>query len=147
MVTRKSTGGSAPKSTARRARSTRESVTDAPTLTGPSLNSAVQVLGREQTRSELATAAVVGVAAVLIEAELLPGILLGVAAMMVPKIFPGLTDFARPLVKSTIGLGYKAMAKAQRLVAEATDHAQDMLAEIKAEAGRRPSAEKRSAAE
>ncbi|MDQ2763549.1 MAG: hypothetical protein M3Y22_08710 [Pseudomonadota bacterium] len=87
----------------------------------------------EQTRSELATAAVVGVAAVIIEAELLPGILLGVAAMMIPKLFPGVSDLARPMIKSTVGLAYKAMAKTQELIAEASDHAQDLLAEVKAD--------------
>lgn len=101
------------------------------------VSSAVQVLNHERTRSELATAAVVGVAALLIEIELLPGILLGVGAMMIPKLFPGVTDMVRPLMKSTIALGYKAMAKTQQLVAEASDHAQDMLAEIRAEAGRK----------
>ena len=105
-----------------------------------SVNSAVQVLSHEQTRSELVTAAVIGAAAVLIEIELLPGILLGVAAMMVPKLFPGVTNFARPLMKSTIGLGYRAMAKTQQLVAEASDHAQDMLAEIRVESERSASA-------
>ena len=105
-----------------------------------SVGSAVQVLSHEQTRSELVTAAVIGAAAVLIEIELLPGILLGVAAMMIPKLFPGVTNFARPLMKSTIGLGYRAMAKTQQLVAEASDHAQDMLAEIRVESERGGSA-------
>ena len=104
------------------------------------LSSVVQVLNHEQTRSELATAAVIGAAALLIEIELLPGILLGVAAMMIPKLFPGVTNFARPLMKSTIGLGYRAMAKTQQLVAEASDHAQDMLAEIRVESERSASA-------
>ena len=147
MVTRKSTSSVEGKKAVRRAKPVSESAVDASTLTGPSVNSAVEVLGREQTRSELATAAVVGVAAVLIEAELLPGILLGVAAMMLPKIFPGLSGLVRPVVKSTIGLGYKAMAKTQQVIAEATDHVQDMLAEIKTEGSRRSSAAKGAAAE
>jgi hypothetical protein len=96
----------------------------------------VQVLKQEKTRSELATAAVVGAAAVLIEVELLPGILLGVGAMMLAKLFPGVTDQVRPLIKTTIGMGYKAMGKAQAMIAEASDHAHDMLAEIKAEAAK-----------
>jgi uncharacterized protein YukE len=46
------------------------------------------------------------------------------------------------MLKSTIGMGYKAMGKTQELIAEASDHAQDMLAEIKAEAAKtlRPAA-------
>jgi hypothetical protein len=100
------------------------------------LESAVEVLKQEKTRSELATAAVVGAAALLIEVELLPGILLGVGAMMLAKLFPGVTDQVRPLIKTTIGMGYKAMGKAQEMIAEASDHAQDMLAEIRAEAAK-----------
>ena len=88
----------------------------------------------------MVTAAVIGAAALLIEIELLPGILIGVGALMLPKLFPGVTDFARPLIKTTIGLGYKAMSKTQQLVAEASDNAQDMLAEIRAETGRRGAA-------
>jgi hypothetical protein len=136
MATRKvvdKTNSGTPK-TSRKARGPRVSRTkDNSKL---DLASAVDVLNQEQTRSELATAAVVGAVAVLIEAELLPGILLGVGAMMVAKLFPGITDHIRPLLKSTIGLGYKAMGKTQELIAEASDHAQDMLAEIKAEAGK-----------
>ena len=100
------------------------------------LASAINVLNQEQTRTELATAAVVGAVAALVKAELLPGILIGVSAMMVAKLFPGITDEIRPLLKSTLGMGYKAMGNTQKLIAEASDRAQDMLAEIKAEAGK-----------
>jgi hypothetical protein len=79
---------------------------------------------------------VVGAIAALVKAELLPGILLGVGAMMVAKLFPGITDQIQPLLKSTLGMGYKAMGKTQKLIAEASDRAQDILAEIKAEAGK-----------
>jgi hypothetical protein len=33
-------------------------------------------------------------------------------------------------------MGYKAMGKTQQLIAEASDRAQDIMAEIKAEAGK-----------
>jgi hypothetical protein len=55
---------------------------------------------------------------------------------MLAKMFPGITGQIRPLVKSTIGLGYKAMGKTQELIAEASEHAQDMLAEIRADSGK-----------
>ena len=144
MTTRKSVARAKQNSGTRRARATKGNGSAMP-AGGPEFNSPAEVLNQEETRSELTAAAVVGVAAVLVEAELLPGILLGVAAMMLPKIFPGITDFARPLVKSSIGLGYKAMVKTQQLVAEASDHAQDMLAEIRSEARRAPALEARRA--
>jgi hypothetical protein len=141
MATRKvadKTNGGTPKAT-RKVRGPRISPTKASPPKANSkldLASAVDMLSHEQTRSELATAAVVGAVAVLVEAELLPGILLGVGAIMLAKLFPGITGQIRPLVKSTIGLGYKAMGKTQELMAEASEHAQDMLAEIKADAGK-----------
>jgi hypothetical protein len=137
------TNGSTPPKTPRKARKTpasRASASHAKHAPQSELHSdlasAVQVLKQEKTRSELAAAAVVGAAAVLIEVELLPGILLGVGAMMLAKLFPGVTDQVRPLIKTTIGMGYKAMGKAQEMIAEASDHAHDMLAEIKAEAAK-----------
>jgi len=99
-----------------------------------SLESARDILCEERTRTELATAAVVGIAAAIIEIELLPGILLGMAAMLVPKLFPNLPQVGLPLLKSGIGLGFQAMDKAQRLIADASDRAQDILAEVKADA-------------
>jgi hypothetical protein len=138
MATKKvvdKTNGSTPKTT-RKARGSQANGTHTNTESKLNLASAAEVLNQEQTRSELATAAVVGAVALLIEAELLPGILLGVGAMMVAKLFPGVTDHIRPLLKTTIGMGYKAMGKAKELIAEASDHAQDIVAEIKAEAAK-----------
>lgn len=147
MVTKKSTKRAVVSPTAP-TRRRRASIESHSTVTPKSVvTSAVEVLGQERTRTELATAAVVGLAAVIVEIELLPGILLGVAAMMIPKLFPGLPELGRPLIKSTIGLGYKAMAQAQQLVAEASDRAQDMLAEIKADTARAADAKARAKAE
>lgn len=141
MATRKSVhkaNGSAPKA-ARKATGTRANRTKGNSKLD--LAAAINVLNEEQTRSELATAAVVATVAAVVKAELLPGILLGVGAMMVAKLFPGIADQIRPLLKSTIGMGYKAAGKTQSMIAEASDHAQDMLAEIRAEAAKalRPS--------
>jgi hypothetical protein len=130
------TNGSTPPRKARKTPASRAGANHVKSSPKSDLESAVEVLKQEKTRSELATAAVVGAAALLIEVELLPGILLGVGAMMLAKLFPGVTDQVRPLIKTTIGMGYKAMGKAQEMIAEASDHAQDMLAEIRAEAAK-----------
>jgi hypothetical protein len=138
MATRKVTGktnGSTPK-TMRKVRVSRANGIHTKKDAKLDLASAAEVLNHEQTRSELTTAAVVGAVALLIKAELLPGFLLGVGAMMLGKLFPGATDHIRPLLKTTIGMGYKAMGKTQQLIAEASDRAQDIMAEIKAEAGK-----------
>jgi hypothetical protein len=76
-----------------------------------------------------ATIAVVGVGVALISAELLPGMLIGVAAAFLPGIGPKL----RPLMKSTIRAGYSAYKKTKEMVAEASEQMQDVMAEARHE--------------
>jgi hypothetical protein len=76
-----------------------------------------------------ATIAVVGVGVALISAELLPGMLIGVAA----AFLPGIGKNMRPFVKNTVKAGYTAVRKTREMVAEASEQVQDMLAEAKAE--------------
>src|SRR3954470_24207107 len=54
--------------------------------------------------TKVATIAVVGVGVALISAELIPGMLTGVAAAMVPAIGPKV----RPLLKSPVKAGFSA---------------------------------------
>ncbi len=80
------------------------------------------------------TVAAVGVAAALIEVELIPGMLLGVAAMLVPGLLPKIGNGLRPLLKSAVRAGYNVTNKARETVAEAGEQYQDIVAEVKAEA-------------
>jgi hypothetical protein len=79
--------------------------------------------------AKAATIAVVGVGVALISAELLPGMLIGVAA----AFLPGIGKNMRPFVKNTVKAGYTAVRKTREMVAEASEQVQDMLAEAKAE--------------
>ena len=79
------------------------------------------------------TVAAVGVAAALIEVELIPGMLLGVAAMLVPNLLPRIGNGLRPLIKGTIRAGYSVAERAKETVAEAGEQFQDIVAEVKAE--------------
>jgi hypothetical protein len=79
--------------------------------------------------AKAATIAVVGVGVALISAELLPGMLIGVAAAFLPGIGPKM----RPFLKSTVKAGYSAVRKTREMMAEASEQVQDMLAEAKAE--------------
>jgi hypothetical protein len=88
--------------------------------------------GEVKTDDMVATAAtvvVVGVGAALLSAELLPGMILGVAAMMLP----GVGKHMRPMLKSTVKAGYSAMRKTREMMAEASEQVQDMLAEARSE--------------
>jgi hypothetical protein len=82
---------------------------------------------------QLGMAALAGVAVAAIEAELLPGLLIGVGAMLAPKLVPGVGKVMRPLGKILIRIGYEVAEKAQEIVAEASEQVQDLVAEIKTE--------------
>jgi hypothetical protein len=82
---------------------------------------------------QIATAALVGLGVAALEIELLPGLLLGVGAMLLPKLVPGLSGVMRPLTKSVVRLGYGVVTTAQGMVAEAGEQVQDIIAEVESE--------------
>jgi len=79
--------------------------------------------------AKAATIAVVGVGVALISTELIPGMLIGVAAALLPGIGPKM----RPFLKSTVKAGYSAVRKTREMISEAGEQMQDMIAEAKAE--------------
>lgn len=80
------------------------------------------------------TAAVaVGVAAAMLEAELLPGIAIGAAAIMVGKMFPRIARAFRPVAKTVVRTGVSVADKGREMVAETGGQMQDMVAEVRAE--------------
>jgi hypothetical protein len=79
--------------------------------------------------SKAATIAVVGVAAAIISAELIPGMIIGVAAAFLPGLGPKM----KPFFKSTVKASYTAARKTREMFAEAGEQIQDMVAEAKAE--------------
>lgn len=90
--------------------------------------------GRSGLTTGLATAAVVGVGAALIEVEWIPGLLLGVAAMVAPGLVPKIGRGVRPFVHSAIKNGYAAGRKTREWMAEAGEQVSDMVAEVRASA-------------
>jgi hypothetical protein len=83
--------------------------------------------------SKLAIAGVIGVGAALIEASLIPGIIIGAAAVIAPKLVPQIGSRLRPLFKSTIRGAYKLTEKTREAFAEAQEQVQDMMAEARHE--------------
>jgi hypothetical protein len=81
----------------------------------------------------VATVAVVGVAAAAFEAALLPGIVLGVAAVAVPKYLPKIGGALNPLFRSTVRGAYKISQKTKEMMAEAQEQVHDIVAEVHAE--------------
>jgi hypothetical protein len=81
----------------------------------------------------VATVVVVAAGAALFEAALLPGLVLGVAAMAAPKYLPKLAGALNPLFKSTVRGTYKFAQKSKEMFAEAHEQVHDIVAEVKAE--------------
>jgi hypothetical protein len=82
---------------------------------------------------KVAIAGVIGVGAILIEASLLPGIIIGAAAILAPKVVPEVGTRLRPLFKSTIRGAMKLTDKTREAFAEAQEHVQDIMAEARHE--------------
>ena len=92
-----------------------------------------------------ATVGVVGVGVAVFEAALLPGVVLGVAAMLVPKYLPRIGTTLSPLFRSTVRGVYKVGHKTREMVAEAQEHVHDIVAEVNAEEDMKNGAPKKSA--
>jgi hypothetical protein len=106
------------------------------TLENPrSGESALHTDATDQTKlgSYVATVALVGLGVALLEVELIPGMLIGVAAMLFPKLAPRLGTVVRPLVKSAVRAGIAVTERARETVAEATEQVQDIVAEVRAQ--------------
>ncbi|WP_202620506.1 DUF5132 domain-containing protein [Methylocystis heyeri] len=96
------------------------------------------------TLATIATIGVVGVGVVVMEAALLPGVALGVAAVAAPKYFPRLSSALAPIFRSTVRGVYKASQKTREFVAEAQEHVGDIVAEVEAESGRSETSERKA---
>jgi hypothetical protein len=84
-----------------------------------------------ETVATIGTVAVVGIGAAAFEAALLPGIILGVAAVWLPQYFPKMGKTLNPLFRSTVRGVYKMGHKARETVAQ--EQVQDIVAEVHAE--------------
>ncbi len=80
------------------------------------------------------TLAAVGIGAALIEVELIPGILIGAGAMLMPNLVPKVLRAFRPALKGAVRAGYKVAQTTRETVAEASEQFQDVMAEVRAEA-------------
>lgn len=94
----------------------------------------------------VATVAVVGVAAAAFEVALLPGIILGVAAVAVPRYFPKIGTALNPLFRSTVRGAYQLGHKTREMMAEAQEQFHDIAAEVHAEKDVEPVVPKNPAA-
>jgi hypothetical protein len=105
-----------------------------------------EAVDRSDVVATVATVAVVGVGAAVFEAALLPGLVLGVAAMWLPQYFPKMGEAVNPLLRSTVRGVYKLGHKTREMMAEAHEQVNDIVAEVHAEKDQAPAAAKSAAA-
>jgi hypothetical protein len=94
----------------------------------------------EEEAGSLITTILTGAAVAVIKPELLPGMAIGVAAAMGPKLLPTVGNVLRPFVRTAVRAGYSTALATRGVVAEAGEQVQDMIAEARAEAtnGKKP---------
>ncbi len=88
----------------------------------------------EELMTKIATVGAIGVVAALFEVALIPGMLIGVGAMLVPAALPKLAEGAQPLFRKTVRGAYKLGQKTRHAFAEAQEQVHDIVAEANAEA-------------
>jgi hypothetical protein len=86
----------------------------------------------------IGTAAAIVVGAALIEVELIPGLVIGAGAILLGKLFPELSSYVRPVIKSVVRAGFSASQKAREVMAEASEQVHDLVAEVKLEQAQPP---------
>ncbi len=91
------------------------------------------------------TVGVIFVGAALIEVGLIPGMIIGAAAVLAPKYVPKIGTTLQPLFRSAVRGAYKVGRKAREAAAEAHEHVQDIMAEVHAEDAAPPAAAPESA--
>jgi hypothetical protein len=93
-----------------------------------------------------ATVALVGIGTAVVEAALLPAVVLGAAAVAVPRYLPKIGATLNPLFRSTVRSAYKIGQKTKEMFAEAQEQVHDIVAEVDAERDLDPRASKSAAA-
>jgi Protein of unknown function (DUF5132) len=81
----------------------------------------------------VATVGVVAAGVALFEIAMLPGMAIGVAAMLAPKYVPKMSAALTPMFRSTVRGAYKFGRKTREMVAEAKEQVHDIVAEVHAE--------------
>jgi hypothetical protein len=81
----------------------------------------------------VATVAVVAIGAAIADVALLPGLVLGAAAMVVPRFYPQIGEALNAGFRTTVRGAYKLGQNARDLAAETKERIDDFVAEVDAE--------------
>ena len=89
--------------------------------------------GSDDLIGGVATVGVICVAAALVEMSLIPGMIIGVGAMLVPRALPHISNAVEPTFRYTVRGAYKLGQKARHAFAEAEEQVRDIVAEANAD--------------
>lgn len=81
----------------------------------------------------LTTTIIAGIAVAVLAPGLLPGMAIGVGAMLAPKLLPTLGSALRPVMKTAVRAAYAVALKTREMAAEASEQMQDIVAEAAVE--------------
>jgi len=98
--------------------------------------------GDDELVAAAATVVVVGAGVIIFEAALLPGFVLGIATMLVPKYLPKLGGAVSPVFKSTVRGAYRMGQKTREMVADVHGQVNNIVAEGDAEGDKKAAAPK-----
>lgn len=97
------------------------------------ISAAEEGVSRDDLVASAATVGIICVGAALFEAALIPGMVIGVAAMLAPKALPRVSGALEPAFRGAVRGVYKIGQKARHAVAEAQEQVRDIVAEENAE--------------
>lgn len=87
--------------------------------------------------NDIMPAVATGAVVALVSPGLLPGVAVGIGAMLLPRIAPSasrlLGNIVRPVVKTAVMTGYMAFGAVREVASEATEQVQDIVAEVQEE--------------
>ena len=102
----------------------------------PTIDAEASEASHDRAHEVIVTAATVGVVAVgaaLIEISLIPGIAIGVIAVLAPGFLPKFGEALMPMFRSSVRGAYRLGQKSHEMIAEAREQIQDLAAEVEAE--------------
>jgi hypothetical protein len=106
---------------------------DSPAAEGAEHATTAATEGRDTAIATAATIGVVAVGAIIFEAALIPGLVLGAAAALAPQYLPRIGSALNPVLRSTVRGAYRLGQKSREALAEAQEHFHDIAAEVNAE--------------
>jgi len=104
-----------------------------PEMSSEETHASESPVGADDFMVKAATVGVIGLGVALFEAALIPGMIIGVAAMLAPKALPKLGATVEPAFRCAVRGAYRLGQRTRHVVAEAQEQIRDIAVETAAE--------------